>query len=148
MDFGIAITGQSADLTNAGFILGSLSYMSPEQVKGTKATSKSDIYSVGVTLYELLTGRLPITGSTNYEILTGHLHAIPIAPVELNPGLPLSISNAVLRALEKDPDCRFATAQEFSEAIQPSTQNLGSSRLITTAAPQGQEKTSRRREAL
>jgi serine/threonine protein kinase len=118
LDFGIAINNRSSDLTNPGFLLGSLNYMSPEQVMGGKATTRSDIYSVGVTLYELVTGRLPITGASNYEILSGHLQQIPSAPAELNVSLPLSISNAIVRALAKDPNHRFATAQEFMQALQ------------------------------
>jgi eukaryotic-like serine/threonine-protein kinase len=118
LDFGIAISDHSPELTNTGFLLGSLNYMSPEQVMGSKATPRSDIYSLGVTLYETITGRLPITGSTNYEIMTGHLNQAPIPPVDLNPALPLAISQAILKALAKDPAARFATAQEFASALQ------------------------------
>jgi eukaryotic-like serine/threonine-protein kinase len=118
LDFGIAINSRSSDLTNPGFLLGSLNYMSPEQVMGGKATTRSDIYSVGVTLYELVTGRLPITGASNYEILSGHLQQTPPAPAELNVSLPPSISNAIVRALAKDPNQRFATAQEFMQALE------------------------------
>ena len=118
LDFGIAINNRSTDLTNPGFLLGSLNYMSPEQVMGGKATTRSDIYSVGVTLYELVTGRLPITGASNYEILSGHLQQIPPAPAELNVILPPSVSDAILRALAKDPIQRFATAQEFMHALE------------------------------
>jgi serine/threonine protein kinase len=118
LDFGIAINSRSSDLTNPGFLLGSLNYMSPEQVMGGKATTRSDIYSVGVTLYELVTGRLPITGASNYEILSGHLQQIPPAPAQLNVSLPTSVSDAILRALAKDPNQRFATAQEFMQALE------------------------------
>ncbi len=118
LDFGIAITGGSSDLTNPGFLVGSLNYMSPEQVSGGKATARSDIYSVGVTLYELMTGKLPITGTTNYEIMTGHLHHVPVPPVELNAVIPRGVSEAIMRALAKDPQQRFATADEFAQALQ------------------------------
>jgi serine/threonine-protein kinase len=70
-----------------------------------------------VSLYELVTGRLPFSGSTNYEIMTAHLHKAPVPPIELIPALPLPLSNAILRALAKDPAARFATAQEFASAL-------------------------------
>ena len=116
LDFGIARTEQASDLTRAGFLVGSLNYMSPEQVRGEKATAKSDIYSVGVTLYELLTGRLPIVGSSNYEIMLGHMQRLPVAPHEIA-AVPRSLSAAVMRALEKDPDARFESAQAFLQAL-------------------------------
>jgi serine/threonine protein kinase len=117
LDFGIAISGRSIELTSPGFLLGSLSYMSPEQVAGGKATTKSDIYSVGVTLYELLTGKLPITGATDYEIMAAHLQQVPTAPIDLNARIPQHISNAIMRALAKDPGHRFEAADEFAAAL-------------------------------
>src|SRR5580704_13532140 len=78
LDFGIAVTGVGSDLTRAGYLLGSLNYMSPEQIGGSKAGPRSDIYSVGVTLYELLTGELPIKGANNYEIMMAHMNQVPV----------------------------------------------------------------------
>jgi len=118
LDFGIALTSNSSHLTMAGYLLGSLSYMSPEQVKGSVATAQSDIYSVGVTLYELLTGVLPISGTTNYEIMLAHMQRVPAPPHEVAPHIPLMISNAIMRALEKEPADRFTTAEEFLQAMQ------------------------------
>lgn len=118
LDFGIALTEHASDLTHAGFLLGSLNYMSPEQVGGSKATARSDLYSVGVTLYELLTGSLPIPGSTNYEIMMGHMNHVPVPPHELAPQVPIGLSEAVMHALTKDPAQRFATAEEFLHALQ------------------------------
>jgi serine/threonine-protein kinase len=117
LDFGIALTSHGSDLTRAGYLLGSLSYMSPEQVGGSKATARSDIYSVGVTLYELLTGTLPITGSNNYEIMMAHINQVPVPPNQVTPEVPPAISNAVMRALAKDPSQRFATAEEFLQTL-------------------------------
>lgn len=117
LDFGIAICHGSTELTRAGFLVGSLNYMSPEQVAGGKATAKSDIYSVGVTLYELLTGKLPISGATDYEIMTAHMHQIPTAPIDLNGMIPQHISDAVMRALAKDPEHRFETSVAFTAAL-------------------------------
>ena len=119
LDFGIAVTNQATHLTRAGFLVGSIDYMSPEQVNGGRATARSDIYAVGVTLYELLTGRLPIVGSTPYEVMMGHLQQIPPPPHELAPQIPPALSLAVMRSLSKDPEQRFATAEEFLQAIDP-----------------------------
>jgi serine/threonine-protein kinase len=133
LDFGIALTGHGTELTRAGYLLGSLNYMSPEQVSGSKATSRSDIYSVGVTLYELLTSTLPITGENNYEIMMGHINQVPVPPRQLAPQVPDAISAAVMRALSKDPLQRFATADDFLHALRltPSTREGGH----TYAAP-------------
>jgi serine/threonine-protein kinase len=133
LDFGIAVTGHSSDLTRAGFLLGSLNYMSPEQVGGSKATSRSDIYSVGVTLYELLTGELPIKGANNYEVMMGHINQAPVPPNQIAPHIPSVVSAAVMRALAKDPMQRFATAEDFLAALKltPATSEEGA----TYAAP-------------
>jgi len=117
LDFGIALTGHGSELTRAGYLLGSLNYMSPEQVGGNKATSRSDIYSVGVTLYELLTGTLPIKGTNNYEIMMGHINQVPVPPNQVAPQVPHAISDAMMRALAKDPLQRFATADDFLHAL-------------------------------
>ncbi len=117
LDFGIAISDRSVGLTTPGFLLGSLNYMSPEQLSGGKATARSDIYSVAVTLYEVLTGQLPFTGATNYEIMIGHLQRAPVSPTEHNPEIPALVSQAILCALAKDPIQRFATASDFDAAL-------------------------------
>ncbi len=117
LDFGIALSERSPGLTSPGFIVGSVSYMSPEQLAGDKATARSDIYSVGVMLYEILTGRLPISGTSSFEIMRAHLHNQPVDPIELNPLLPVALSKAILKSLEKNPMDRFASAQEFLAAL-------------------------------
>jgi serine/threonine protein kinase len=130
LDFGIAISDRSIGLTTPGFLLGSVSYMSPEQLNGEKATTRSDIYSVAVTLYEVLTGRLPFTGATNYEIMLGHLQRTPVTPMEVNAVIPPAVSQAVMRALSKDPQERFATANAFHAAL------LGVSPVAEQTLPQ------------
>jgi serine/threonine-protein kinase len=133
LDFGIALTEHGSDLTRAGYLLGSLNYMSPEQVAGSKATPRSDLYSVGVTLYELLTGILPITGSNNYEVMMGHINQVPVPPYQVAKLVPKLVSDAVMRALAKDPAQRFASADEFLHALRltPATSAEGA----TYAAP-------------
>jgi serine/threonine protein kinase len=133
LDFGIAVTGVGSDLTRAGYLLGSLNYMSPEQIGGSKAGPRSDIYSVGVTLYELLTGELPIKGANNYEIMMAHINQVPMPPHQIAPMVPLFISDAVMRALAKDPTQRFATAEDFHIALRttPAPADAGA----TFAAP-------------
>lgn len=117
LDFGIALSQTSTDLTMAGALIGSPAHMSPEQIRAERATPQSDIYAVGVLLYELIAGQPPLRGATTYEILTAHLQQIPRPLQELRPDIPESISHAVARALEKDPVRRFASAEAFQAAL-------------------------------
>jgi eukaryotic-like serine/threonine-protein kinase len=133
LDFGIAVAGTPGELTRTGFMLGSLSYMSPEQVSGARATTRSDLYSLGVTLYELLTGQLPISGKSDYEIMMGHMQQLPTPPHQIAPAIPVPLSLAIMRALAKDPADRFPTAQDFLQAIEAVAGNV--SDQIVSAAP-------------
>jgi serine/threonine protein kinase len=117
LDFGIAISDRSAELTAPGYMVGSVNYMSPEQIAGDKATTKSDIYAVGVMLYEILTGRLPAKGDNNFEIMRAHMNERPVPPAEIDPRLPESLSDTVLKALEKGPSDRFPHARDFLAAL-------------------------------
>lgn len=135
LDFGIAFQEKSSHLTQTGYLLGSLSYMSPEQVNGSEATARSDIYSVGVTLYELLTGILPINGKTNYEILMGHMSLMPVPPHHVAEHVPIAISDVVMKALAKDPAERFQTAEEFLRALQQASILSAQDAAITMPLP-------------
>ncbi len=117
LDFGIAITKGSVDLTMAGSLIGSPMHMSPEQIRGEKATPQSDIYSLGVTLYELIAGQPPINGATTYELMMAHLERIPTPLAKLRLEIPAQLSEAISKALEKEPAKRFATAAEFLAAV-------------------------------
>lgn len=117
LDFGLAFTGTDPNLTVQGNIIGSLHYMSPEQVRGEQADFRSDIYSTGMTLYELLTGKIPMEGATDYAIITAHLEKTPVAPAEINSSVPKRISDAVMRAIQKRPEGRFASAAAFSSEL-------------------------------
>jgi eukaryotic-like serine/threonine-protein kinase len=121
MDFGIATTTRNLQtrLTAAGTALGSIHYMSPEQVMAGAPDARSDIYSLGVTFYEMITGRCPIQGASEYEIMNAHLTVMPPAPNEVNPSLPYVLSPVILKAMAKVPENRFQTAAEFLLALQP-----------------------------
>ncbi|HET9323526.1 MAG TPA: Stk1 family PASTA domain-containing Ser/Thr kinase [Gaiellaceae bacterium] len=115
-DFGISRTSAS-QMTEAGSIVGTAQYLSPEQARGAPVDQRSDIYSVGVVLYELLTGRLPFTGETPLEIAMKHLSEIPKPPSSLRPEVPPDLDMVVLRALAKDPAERFESAEEMDEEL-------------------------------
>jgi eukaryotic-like serine/threonine-protein kinase len=116
-DFGIASRAGDPRITATGIALGSLYYMSPEQVKALPLDPRSDIYSVGVTLYEIVTGRRPIQGDSFFAIMRAHLDQKPPAPIELAPQISPELSGLIERALEKSPEYRFQTAADFSSAL-------------------------------
>src|SRR5919205_139947 len=110
-DFGIARAGAS-QMTEAGSIVGTAQYLSPEQAKGTAVDQRSDIYSVGVVLYELLTGNVPFTGDAPVKIAMKHLSTIPEPPSVKRPEVPRELDLIVMRALAKDPNDRYQSAEE------------------------------------
>jgi eukaryotic-like serine/threonine-protein kinase len=116
MDFGIAKSATEEKLTQTGAILGSLAYMSPEQVQGSGLDSRSDLYSVGISLYEFITGSRPFQG-TNYQMMAAQLQQIPQPPMERLPGVPQAINDVIMKAIEKDPAKRFQSAAEFDAAL-------------------------------
>jgi serine/threonine protein kinase len=117
MDFGIARAGEDRSLTMTGTTMGSLSYMSPEQVKGEPTDARSDLYSVGVSLYEMVTGQQPFVATSDYSIMAAHVKETPRPPVELHPGLPSELNEIILMAIAKDPAQRFQTADAFRNAL-------------------------------
>jgi eukaryotic-like serine/threonine-protein kinase len=117
MDFGIAKSGTEVQLTQPGTTLGSVYYMSPEQVRGGTVDARSDLYSVGILLYELLSGHRPFEADNTYNILDQQLNALPRPPVELNPLLPKPLSDLILLALAKDSSQRFQSADAFRNAL-------------------------------
>jgi beta-lactam-binding protein with PASTA domain/predicted Ser/Thr protein kinase len=115
-DFGIARAGAS-DMTLTGSIMGTAQYLSPEQAQGYMVTGASDLYSIGVILYELLTGVVPFDGETAVAIAFKQVSAQPRPPSEVNPSVPPALDAVVLRALAKDPAQRYADADEFIAAL-------------------------------
>jgi beta-lactam-binding protein with PASTA domain/predicted Ser/Thr protein kinase len=116
-DFGIARAGAS-DMTLTGSIMGTAQYLSPEQAQGHVVSASTDLYSIGVILYELLTGVVPFEGETAVAIAFKQVSAHPRPPSALNPAVPPSLDAVVARALEKDPARRYADAEEFIEVLQ------------------------------
>ena len=116
MDFGIARAGDSG-MTEAGSILGTAQYLAPEQAKGQPVDERSDLYSVGVVLYEMLTGTVPFKGDSAVTVALKHVNEVPREPAELVPGLPYSMNQIVLKAMAKDPADRYQSAAEFARDL-------------------------------
>lgn len=133
-DFGIAqITGDTG-LTAAGATLGTPKYMSPEQILGERTDHRTDIYSLGVTFYEILTGRVPFNSDSDseYEIKRGHVQLQPPLPTQIRPDIPRELDNIVLKALSKKPEDRFQSVNEFVMALESIYERKG--KVITNKA--------------
>src|SRR5690625_1557385 len=116
-DFGIAVALSATSLTQTNSVLGSVHYLSPEQARGGYATKKSDIYSLGIVLFELLTGRLPFMGHSPVSIALKHLQTNTPSVRRFNESVPQSLENIVLKATAKDPFHRFEDVREMEEAL-------------------------------
>ncbi len=131
MDFGIARTDdESSALTAPGSTLGSMNYMSPEQVKGEKTDERSDLYSLGISLYELVTASRPFQGDTSYALMNAHLNTPPRPPIELQPEMPAGLNDIILTSIAKDPAQRFQTADAFRRAVKTVLRELQESKTI------------------
>ena len=118
MDFGIAKSSADRKLTMTGTTLGSLYYMSPEQVQGTDLDPRSDLYSVGVSLYEMVTGSRPFKGQSDYDLMVAQLQKAPLPPIDIQPELPKALNDIIMISLEKDPAKRFQSTEAFRFALQ------------------------------
>ncbi|KRG13518.1 serine/threonine protein kinase [Virgibacillus soli] len=126
-DFGIAMALSATSITQTNAVLGSVHYLSPEQARGGMATKKSDIYSLGIVMFELLTGRLPFFGESAISIALKHLQSDTPSPRRWNPMVPQSLENIVLKATTKDPFQRYDSAEEMESdldtALDPARKN-------------------------
>jgi serine/threonine-protein kinase len=137
LDFGIAKASVDSRLTMTGTTLGSLYYMAPEQIQGGSVDLRSDLYSVGVSLYELATGTKPFDGESQFAIMSAHLARPPVAPTQVKADVPPSLSEIILLALSKDPLARFQTAGAFLNALQSVQTETGAPTLPPAPAARG-----------
>jgi tRNA A-37 threonylcarbamoyl transferase component Bud32 len=146
LDFGISRlkeeTAQAKGLTQTGMVIGTPEYMSPEQVMGKKRIEidgRSDLYSLGVVMYRMLTGELPFQGESTMEMILQHLKIPPRAPHQLKPGLaiPEAVSSIVMKALEKNRENRYATGAEMAAAIRKTLRKMEWASVKSAAAAVG-----------
>jgi eukaryotic-like serine/threonine-protein kinase len=136
-DFGIARAGDSS-MTEVGSVLGTAQYLSPEQAKGQPADERSDLYSIGVVLYEMLTGRVPFKGDTAVSVALKHVNELPPEPIALAADLPPSLNRVVLKALAKNPDRRYNSAAQFASDLRAV---VGGGPLVAAGYDVGDERT-------
>ncbi len=117
MDFGIARQTADLGMTATGTTMGSLDYMSPEQVKAETTDARSDLYSVGVSMYEMVTGHRMFSATSSFSVMEAHVKEIPRAPIEVQPSMPKALSDIIMMAVAKDPAQRFQTADAFRNAL-------------------------------
>ncbi len=115
-DFGIARAADSG-MTEAGSILGTAQYLAPEQARGQRVDERSDLYSVGIVLYEMLTGTVPFKGDSAVTVALKHVNEMAAEPAQLVPGMPYALNQIVLKAIAKDPDQRYQTAEQFARDL-------------------------------
>jgi serine/threonine protein kinase len=132
MDFGIARVLGSARLTRQGSIVGTIEYMSPEQVRGLESDARSDIYSLGILLYEMLTGRVPFSSDSEFDLMKAQIEAAPVPPRTFATHIPLPVEQAIMRSLAKKPEARYQTASEFRAML---LSTLGSITNPLSASP-------------
>ncbi len=117
LDFGIARMKADRRLTQTGVTVGSLYYMSPEQIQGTELDGRSDLYSLGIALYEMVTGRRPFDANSDFSIMAAHLHQDPVPPIQIDPTLPQMLNDIILMATSRNAGARFQSAEAFGVAL-------------------------------
>src|SRR5580700_10154670 len=130
MDFGIARVRGSQRLTRSGSIVGTLAYMAPEQLRGEEGDEACDIYSLAIVLYELLTGAPPFSANSEYDLMQAQINERPARLISRVPGLDSKVETAIMRALSKKPNQRFASARAFSDALGASAMRLDAPKIL------------------
>ena len=123
-DFGIARSTSEARLTGTGLAVGTLAYMSPEQIAAGAVDARSDLYSLGLTFYEMVTGRRAVQGATEHALMNAQLSHMPSEPSAVNSRIPQAMSNTIMRVLAKDPAQRFQSARDFQAALRSSDETV------------------------
>ena len=134
-DFGIARAIEQTRITQVGSVVGTAAYLAPEQVRGEEATPATDVYALGVVLYQFLTGRLPYEGSSLAELAVRQQNERPLPPSTYNDDVPETLGAAVLRALEGDPNRRYASADELAGGLRLGLAGRGRDPADATRAP-------------
>ena len=116
--FGLAKSATDPALTRAGTVMGWLEYMSPEQAMAGAVDARSDIYSAGAVLYEMVTGQVPFAGKTEFDVMRAHVGTAPAPPRDVNPLVPQGLNQIILTALAKNPSERFQTVRQFRDALE------------------------------
>jgi len=124
MDFGIAKVSDQAKLTQVSRLIGTLEFLAPELIEGNEPSPASDIYATGITMFEMLTGRLPFTGKSDYMLMQEIVKEKPVVPDNWQDIVPEALSKIILQALEKKPENRFKTAAEFANALRSAFPDL------------------------
>ena len=116
-DFGIAKAVSNSTITAFGTTIGSVHYFSPEHARGGLTDAKSDLYSLGVVMYEMMTGKVPLDADTPVSVALKHMQEMPQEPIELNPNIPMSVNKIIMKALQKDANLRYQSATEMLEDL-------------------------------
>ncbi len=135
MDFGIAQALGRAKLTREGRVVGTVEYLAPERIRGAAPDPRSDLYSMGIVLYEMITGRLPFGGESEYEIMMAQLNEAPAKPGGWAADLPAEAEQVVMKALEKDPENRYEDANRFAAALRASVRGDEKATRLLSATP-------------
>jgi len=131
MDFGIAKMQSDNSRTKTGVRIGTLWYMSPEQIKGEQATALSDIYSIGVTMYQMVTGIVPFDGDTEFEIMKGHIEKAVVPPWKINKELDVTLGEVIIKAVAKNPKERFQSVKELLTNVKSAVTTVETTKIVT-----------------
>ena len=133
-DFGIAKAVSNSTITSFGATIGSVHYFSPEQARGGYTDAKSDLYSLGVVMYEMLTGKVPFDADTPVSVALKHMQEVPVEPKTLNPTIPDSVNKIIIKAMQKEPSLRYISATEKLTDLKESIKNPNGNFVVMSKA--------------